>query len=587
MSLKSIVANNVHLKKIITVAILVGLIVIIYGRVSSYEFINYDDSIYISLSSRSISFDSICWAFTAMDFANWHPLTWLSLMLDYNIYEANAGGYHLTNLFFHIAGSLLLLFLFNKMTGSFYSSAFVTALFALHPSHVESVAWVSERKDVLSAIFMFLTMWAYVVYADKARLSQYLLVVISFIFGLMAKPMLVTLPFILLLMDYWPLGRMNFGQDIPVINKALEKKSIGQLIWEKIPLFLCSICSSVVTVIAQNKSNAIVSLEYYPIGTRLLNALNSYSSYLQNTFWFDGLGVFYLYSRIFNCWQIGSAFLLICSITILALIWIKNKPYLAIGWFWYLGMLVPVIGLVQVGFQAMADRYTYLPLIGIFIGISWGVPDLISKIRYSKILLFLSAIFFIFLIVMATDTQVKVWRNNYTLSEHALKLNPQNYFAYNMIGLAMDKENNHEKALYNFYMAIHIKPKFEPAYINAANVLLKQGMLDQAIGNYKKALQINNKSADAHYNLGRALIFKNNFHEAVFHLNLSLQIMPNDADTHNNLGVALNKIGKNQEAIVHFRKALQLKPQISEFQRNLLIVLDREKTTNRSIATEE
>jgi len=585
--LKTDIINKSRLLKIMTVAIIMGLIIMVYHPVFHHEFVNYDDPLYISLSSRSLSSNNICWAFTTLDFANWHPLTWLSLMLDYKLYTGNPGGYHLTNLLFHLVATFLLLFLCKKMTGSFYHSAFVAALFALHPLHVESVAWISERKDVLSAFFMFLTMWAYILYVNKPNVLRYLYVIMLFILGLMAKPMLVTLPFVLLLMDYWPLGRMNFGQKIPLINNNLENKSLQYLIGEKAPFFLFSFFSSIITFIAQDKSQAIISLERYSIGTRLLNAFNSYGAYLGKTFWFDNLNPFYLYPRVFNCWETTSALLLIIFISILAIIWLRNKPYLAVGWFWCLGMLVPVIGLVQVGFQAMADRYTYLPLIGIFIALSWGLPDLLSKIKYSNILASFAAVFFLAVTVMATHYQVKIWKNNFTLSEHALKLNPQNYFAYNMIGVAMDEKNNYEQALYNFYLAIHINPKFEQAYINAGNALLKRGKMDDAINNYKKALKINHKSADAHYNLGRALILKNNFAEAVLHFNSALKFMPNDADTHNNLGVALSKIGKIREAIIHFRTALRLKPQTPEFQKNLLVVLEQEKRTKSRLSSQK
>jgi Flp pilus assembly protein TadD, contains TPR repeats len=578
--LRSIVINK-SLTKIIIVSIFIGIIISVYWRVTTFEFLYYDDQKYITSSAREISADSIFWAFTTRVAANWHPLTSLSLMFDHNLHGLNAGGYHLTNLLFHIANTLLLLYLLNKMTGAFYYSAFVAALFALHPLHVESVAWVSERKDVLSTFFMLLTMWAYVSYVNQSNKLKYFLVLLLFILGLMAKPMIVTLPFILLLMDYWPLGRMDFGQETPSPNNLSEKKTFPQLIGEKIPLFLCSIFSAVITLIAQHESSAIASLQHFSFENRISNALISYSSYLGKTFWFQSLNPFYLYPKSFNYWQVGCSFLLICLITVFVIIYIKKKPYWAVGWFWYLGVLVPVIGLVQVGSQAMADRYTYIPLIGIFIGLSWGVPDLLSKISYSKIITLLMALFFLILIIVATSFQVKVWKNNRTLSEYALKLNPQNYIAYDMLGCAMGEENNFKEAFYNFYMAIHINPKFDQAYIDAGNLLMKNNRLDEAINNYKKALEINNNSAEAHYNLGRTLILKNNLNEAVLHLNMVLKISPDDADAHNNLGVALMKIGKYDDGLKHIQRAICLNPESSEFKKNMSIALTMLKSNNQ------
>lgn len=393
----------------------------------------------------------------------------------------------------------------------------------------------------------------------------------------MAKPMLVTLPFILLLMDYWPLGRMDLGQETPTTNNQLGKKTFPQLVGEKIPLFCCSIIFAVITLIAQHRSSAIASLEHYPFENRISNALISYSSYLGKTFWFQNLNPFYLYPKSFNYWQAGCSFLLICLMTVFVIIYIKKKPYLAVGWFWYLGALVPVIGLIQVGSQAMADRYTYIPLIGIFIILSWGVPDLLSKISYSKIITSLIALFFLILVIVATSFQVKVWKNNRTLSEHALRLNPQNYIAYDMLGCAMGEENNLKEAFYNFNMAIHLNPKFDQVYIDAGNLLVKNNRLDEAINNYKKALEINNNSPEAHYNLGRTLILKKKLNEAVLHLNMALQIVPDDADTHNNLGVVLMKIGKIPEGLGHFQRAVNLNPRSNEFRNNLSMALSRQK----------
>ena len=571
--------NNFFSQKLMIVIILVSTTLILYWQVSGFDFVGYDDSLYISLASKELTWDSVAWSFLSIDFANWHPLTWLSLILDYNLYGSNAAGYHITNLVFHIANTLLLFLLLNKMTGALYRSAFVAALFALHPLHVESVAWISERKDVLSTLFLFLTMWAYVLYAQRPNIIKYFPVIVLFAFGLMAKPMLVTLPFVLLLLDYWPLHRIKLVQMIPMNNLNAEKQSISFLILEKVPLFVLTILSSIVTHIAQSKYNAVVSLQQASFPHRILNAFNSYAGYLKNTFWFQHLGVFYPYPRSISLWEGGCSILLIGSLTLLAIIWFRKAPYLPVGWFWFLGTLVPVIGLIQVGFQAMADRYTYVPLIGIFIVMSWGLTQLFWTSRYRKWLVAFAAAFFMSMAVFTTYHQVSVWKNNFTLFGHVMKFNPNNYLAYNIMGFTMAKYGDDEKALHYYYMALKINPEYDPAYINAGIVLQKLGRLDDAIYCYKKALQINHKSAEAEYNLGIILMSKNKEEEAIDHLNKSLKIKPGDSDAHNNLGVALMRTGNTEKALVHFQEALRLNQNSPVVQKNIAITQAMQKSS--------
>ncbi|MCE5284699.1 MAG: tetratricopeptide repeat protein, partial [Pelosinus sp.] len=506
-------------------------------------------------------------------------LTWLSLILDYNLYGDNAGGYHITNLLFHIANTLLLFFLLNKMTGALYRSAFVAALFALHPLHVESVAWVSERKDVLSAFFWILTMWAYANYSRSQNWKQYMIVIFLFALGLMAKPMLVTLPFILLLMDYWPLGRMKLGKNISVNDFSTEKKSLLSLLLEKMPLFLLTLFSCVITFVAQNKYHAVISLQDISLSQRICNTLNSYAGYLEKTFWFHNLGVFYTYPDKFNSLEVAGAVILIILLTSLAAIFIKKTPYLAVGWFWYLGTLIPVIGLVQVGSQAMADRYTYIPLIGIFIMLSWGLPVLLSGIRYGKYVNLFVATVFITTVATASYHRVQIWENNFTLFGHAIEFDKRKYIAYHILGYNAAKYGDNEKALYYYYETLKINPKYDPAYVHAGNVLQKMGKLDDAINCYLKALRINNKSAEAQYNLGIALILKNRFPEAINHFTESLKINPDDADVHNNLGIALIKTGKIKEGLGHFQQSLHLNPDNLEFQKNVSVALNMVKNS--------
>jgi tetratricopeptide (TPR) repeat protein len=463
------------------------------------------------------------------------------------------------------------------MTGAPYRSAFVAALFALHPLHVESVAWVTERKDVLSTMFWLLTMWAYILYSEKPGILKYLSVVVLFALGLMAKPMLVTIPFVLLLLDYWPLGRVNWGQDVPEHGIVVEKKKVSFLFVEKIPLFVITISSSIITYIAQNTHHAVSSFQKLLLSDRVLNAINSYGIYLKKIFWFQDLSPFYIYSTDFEIWKISGLLLLILTVTGLAIAGIKKFPYLAFGWFWYLGTLIPVIGVIQVGFQAMADRYTYVPLIGIFIMMAWGLPQLLSGLQYRNRMAAFTAVIFLMIITVAAYSQIRIWKNDFTLSMGALKVSHKNYQAYNILGLAMTKRGDYKKAIYYHSLALKYNPEFDPAYNNAGIAFQKIDKLDEAINCYKKALQLNNRSAEAHYNLGIVLVEKNNLDEAIFHFKKALEITPDDFDIHNNLGVALMKAGNVKEALAHFQEALRLNPKGELAQRNMNIAISMQK----------
>jgi len=563
--------NHLFYKKIGIVFLLIASTLALYWQVSGFDFVGYDDSLYISLASKDLSLSSIAWAFSTLEFANWHPLTWLSLILDYNLFGSDPSGYHITNLIFHMTNTILLFLCLHAMTGSLYRSAFVAALFALHPLHVESVAWVSERKDVLSALFWILTMWAYVSYTRKPGILKYATVFALFAIGLTAKPMLVTLPFVLLLLDYWPLARIRNGYVVPANILPMEKKSIPFLLLEKVPLLALTLSSSIVTYIAQNKYHAVASLQHASIMHRVLNAFNSYVAYLGKTIWFQDLSAFYPYPKSIGIVGGGSSILLIFSMTLLIASLAKTAPYLATGWFWFLGTLVPVIGIIQVGSRAMADRYTYIPLIGIFIAISWGLNHVLERRPYRKPLAAFAAVFFLSVCSVAAYHQASTWTNTFTLFKNALDLNWSDYRAYNIIGVATEKNGDHERALYYFQMALKTNPQYDPAYVNAGNTLRKMGRIDNAIHCYRKALQINQKSADAEYNLGIILMEKNLPEEAIHHLKKSIEIKPNDADAHNNLGIAFMKTGNIKKALFHFTEAQRLNPKSLEASNNLAI----------------
>ena len=400
----------------------------VYWQVQNFDFVNFHDDDYVYENrhvKEGLTLESVTWAFTTIHAGNWHPLTWLSHMLDSHVYGMNSGRHHLTNLLFHIANTLLMFMVFRKMTDSLWQSGFVAGLFALHPLHVESVAWVSERKDVLSTFFWMLTKWSYIWYVEHPVVRRYILVVLFFALGLMSKPMLVTLPFVLLLLDFYPLNRFQFQQSDGSAN-AQQKSIALRLILEKTPLFVLVAMSSAITFYAQKHGGAVASLKVIPLKARVANALVSYANYIGKMVYPSKLTVLYPHPGMLPWWKIAGACFLLVSISFLAIRVVKQSPYFAMGWLWYLGTLVPVIGLVQVGSQSMADRYTYVPLIGIFIIIAWGIPELVAQWRYRKIWLATLATVILTILMAMTWKQVGYWKNSITLFEHTLKVTTNN-----------------------------------------------------------------------------------------------------------------------------------------------------------------
>ncbi|MGO9136708.1 MAG: tetratricopeptide repeat protein [Syntrophales bacterium] len=621
---------------ILTVAVLAA-----FWQVKNNDFVNYDDprcvpeNVHIQSGFNS---NDLKWAFTTSHAGYWQPLTWLSFSMDYQLFGLHAGGYHIVNLLLHIVNSLLLFLILNRMTHALWKSAFVAALFALHPIHVESVAWIAERKDVLSALFWMLTMGAYVLYAEKPGVKKYLLTIFFFALGLMAKPMLVTLPFVLLLLDYWPLGRIRLHQslDVPKITESKKgkkqpkkisgsaKRKEGTLpdrsrflqrswpfIREKIPFFALSVISSIVTAIGQQRVGAMESLEILPIGARIGNALISYIRYIGMTIYPHGLAVFYPHGGTPQSWEVilAAAFLVVATLIIIRLA--AKMPYLAMGWLWYLGTLVPVIGIIQVGMQAMADRYTYIPIIGLFVVAAWAVPDIARNWRYRKHILTTGAVIIFSALMFSTWTQVKYWQNSVTLFEHALQVTDNNYLAHNNLGVALNDAGKKEEATAHYREAIRIKPSYENAYFNLGNNLSAQGRTDEAVLCYQEALRLRPNYAKAHNNLARLLISKKMFKEAIGHFQEALKTEPTNSGMHYNLGVAwmsidrfedaigefqeaviinprfieahnawgiaLARLGKTGEAIDHFRAALRIKPNFREADENLKAALAQQK----------
>lgn len=555
-----------HQLNLLISLILILAIIVVYVQVRNFDFVDFDDGLYVFENihvQEGLTFEGLIWAFTTYHSANWHPLTWLSHMLDCELYGLNPMGHHWTNLQLHMANALLLFFILKLMTGAVWRSAFVAALFALHPLHVESVAWVSERKDVLSTFFGMLMIAAYYRYVKVSDLKNYLLIIVLLSLGLMAKPMLVTFPFVLLLLDIWPLKRFQS------IDKNLQPdeapgfipRHYFRLVLEKVPLFIPVVISSLLTFSAQKGEGALVPFEALSIKTRFANALISYVSYVFKAIWPRNLAVYYPYPvGNLPVWQICGAALLIAGVLFGAVYLFKKYPYVAVGSFWYFGTLIPVIGLVQVSDQAMADRYTYIPLTGLFIVAAWGVSDLLAKWHFRKIFLGVSAMITLSALAVCTSSQASHWKNTIALFENAVKVTENNYRALNNLGTALVNKGNNDEAILHFAEALRINPKKTDARNNLANVLFIQGKYEEAISHYYKVLEINSEHADAHNNLAYMLSTQGRLDEAVLHYREALRINPENEKAHYNLGSILINQGKSKEAMAHFAEAIRISP---------------------------
>ena len=533
----------------------------VYAQVYDFDFLNYDDTLYITENGRTqqgLSLDNVRWAFTTGHASNWHPLTWLSYMLDVSLFGVAPGAHHVVNVLFHTANTVLLFYVLRAMTGgALWRSAFVAALFALHPLHVESVAWIAERKDGLSTLFGLLALGGYWAYVKRPSFGRYLLIAVPFVLSLMAKPMLVTLPAVLLLLDYWPLGRLKAaGEDW----RGMVKKTV-RLAAEKAPLFALALASSVVTVLAQRAGRSMTGLEALPLTVRLGNAAVSYVRYVLMTFWPRGLAVFYPHpGRDLPVWQVVLAAVVLAAVTLLVLAGARKRPYLLTGWLWYLGTLLPVIGIIQVGAQAMADRYTYVPLIGLFIMVTWGAADFAAWLRPPRAVLAAGAGAAVAALGVCAFVQAGYWRNNETLFEHALKATSGNLLAHKNLGVEFSSQGRYSEAIDHFTKAIEIAPNDTELYYNVATALSAQGRIDGAIRMYLVALEADPENADTLFNLGNVYLRQGRMEEAVQCYVRALEHRPDDADVLHNLGAALAAQGKTDEAVAAFREALRVQP---------------------------
>jgi tetratricopeptide (TPR) repeat protein len=558
-----------RLKLFVVLAALVFCVLFSYWNIDKCGFINFDDPSYVSRNYHlfaGFTKANFHWAFTSFYAANWHPLTWLSHLLDYQLYGLRPAGHHLTSLLFHILNTLLLFFALKSMTGTFWRSALVAALFALHPLHVESVAWVSERKDVLCAFFMFIALLCYSNYVHRQRHKGfYVATLLFFMAGLMAKPMIVTLPFVLLLCDVWPFGRFGSGiERNSTLNGRKGFYQIMPLVLEKIPFFFLSLASSVITTLAQRAGEAISPLDNWPILFRLNNVLISYVKYLFQTVWPAHLSYFYPLVQASSPWKLFAAFIILLLITLAAVSRTKKQPFLLVGWLWFLGMLVPVIGIVQVGTQSMADRYTYVPLVGIFIIIAWLLYDFACQSRWLKILAISGSLTALVLLAFQTRTQASYWKNDLTISEHAISVTRGNFLAYSMKGTFLYKSRDYENALSYYSQSLSLYSNQISPRLNIGCVLLSQGKSRESIEHFKKLITADSNNTLAYLNCGKAFASLGDKDSAILCFSRALAIEPHYPPVLFNLGKMYEVLGDCQKSMGYLEQAFQMDPNDAE-----------------------
>lgn len=523
------------------------LVLAIYSPVLHFPFISLDDPDYINNPHvmHGLSAEGFVWAFTTGYAANWFPVTWLSHMLDRQLFGSQSGLHHLTNVLLHAAGTVLLFGVLKRMTGAAWRSAFVAFVFGLHPLNIESVAWVAERKDVLSALFWMLTLWTYVNYVERPGVGRYLIVLVTFALGLMSKAMLVTLPFVLLLIDFWPLRR---------------NKPVQQLFVEKIPLFGLAAASSIVTYLVQQSGGSVLSLALVPLRYRIENSLISYVVYLLNFVWPANLAIDYPYSIDFQPWQTIGAAVVLLGITVLVLLAAGRKPYLTVGWLWYVGTLVPVIGLIQVGIQSRADRYTHIPMIGISIMLAWGAAEVVERWPVARLVVIPGIASLAIAWTAVTWLDLRYWQNSISLFERSVNVTTDNYVAHSALGEALLDAGRVDEAVPHLLETLRLRPNSVRARVDLASIFSKRNQMAEAETQYRIALQIDPEDAEAHHGLGVVLAEKGDVQEAQAQLTRAIQLRPDNADSHYNLGRLYALQGNADEAIVEFSETVRLQP---------------------------
>jgi tetratricopeptide (TPR) repeat protein len=553
---------------------LVLLNIAVFERVRDHDFVTWDDGPYVTENATvqdGLTTRGLAWAWSAPTAPYWHPLTWMSHMLDVELFGLDAGGHHLTSLAIHIVNTLLLCVLLVHLTGSAGRSAFVAALFAIHPLHVESVAWIAERKDVLSTLFLLLTCGAYAWYTRRPRWGRYAALFLVLGLGLAAKPMLVTLPLLLLLLDIWPLGRWS--------------SSWPRLVLEKLPLVALAIAVGVATYLIQQRVGAMAAFESLPLEHRLANAVMSYVKYILLMVWPSGLAAFYPYPRALPpVWLLAAAIVALVTASVVAALSFRRRPYVFVGWFWYVIALLPVIGIIQVGEQAMADRFTYVPLIGLFVIAAWLLPELLVRLFRHRAAVPVAAVVVIVGYAATARAQVEHWRNGRTLWERALAVTRDNYYAHSALGALLAGDGLVADAVAHQVEALRIRPSDSDAHNELGKVLAEQGKLPDAIAHFRAALRSNDAFARAHHNLGMALLNLGAYDEAVSHFRAALALEPDLAKAHDGLGRALARGGRPGEAVPQFREALRIAPAFVEARYNLALALAEQGETDQAVA---
>ena len=626
-------------------ALLAAATFIVFWPTAGYDYINLDDPVFVSSNAhvlQGLTWEGVGWAFRFDHGDYWHPLTWLSLMLDVTLFGRGAGGLHMTNVLLHAANAVLLFWLLWCWTGALWRSAFVAALFALHPLRVESVAWITERKDVLSTLFMLLSLWAYarsakceVRGANARRTSHfalppgafdarrstldYAMALLFFAFGLMSKAMIVTLPFVMLLLDYWPLGRVpgarhqapgTHPQSVQPSTLNQQRSTLLRLVTEKLPFFALSVCSSVVTLGWKQKIEAAATAADLSVLLRIENAIVAYGRYLGKLFWPADLAVYYPHPGRWNPAEVICAAAVVGGLSAGALWWSRRRPYFLVGWFWFLGTLIPVIGLTRGWLQFMADRFTYVPLIGLFIIAAWGAGDVFHRLRFSRT----GQVAFVWFCgcviagcALQTTRQLRHWRDSGTLFRHAvavtrnndvgcynlacwleargqadeamayyrkaIEANPRYANARNNLGLLLAGKGAMDAAIQEYAEALRIAPHYAETWSNLGNALLAKGRLADAMEHYRRALEINPGMAQVHHNLGIALGAAGRTDEAISEYSEALRLAPGRAETHNNIGYAMQTKGRMEDALDHYRKAIGINPDYVEALNNLGMAL--------------
>ncbi len=563
-------SNKLHVLLIYVVLALATIIA--YEPMRHNDFISYDDGAYVTENPNvipGITRQSVLWAFTSTHFYMWHPITSLSHLLDCQLFGLNPSRHHLTSLLFHIATVLLLFWILKSMTGAIWPSVFVAGVFALHPLNVESVAWVAERKTVVSGLFSMLTIAAYIRYAERPSVGRYLGVVFAYGLCIMTKPVVVTLPFVLLLLDFWPLERFQLARRPRKKDSSWSKSpkvrfqvlSLWRLLAEKVPFFILATILSATTFIVQRGGGAVLPAERLALSYRIGNALVSYVHYITKMIYPSRLAVFYPHpSTRLPLWQPIVCFIVLAVVSAGIIRTARRRRWLAVGWLWYLGTLIPVIGLVQAGSQAMANRYTYVPAIGIFIIVAWSANQFLSRWRYRRICLGISAGLLFAVLLICTRVQVKYWQNNLTLYKHVLAVTENNSLIHNSFGCALFEKGQLDEAITQLKEAVRISPKFALARSNLGKVFLKQGKVNEAIVCFKEVLRIRKDLPDAHYYLGLAKVKQERHDDAITHFSEALRLKPDYINARLHLGYTLFKLGRIQPAVEHYYKILQLKP---------------------------